>query len=185
MKRYIHSSTDEDFVVDYDLSKMSDEWWERQERKRIEMEEADEADAYDLEHEEGIYSSSNPRYQVSLDLGKELTAKLKKLLPKTCWPKLNPQHNQIIIENPKQVNDLMGVTSKALESLGYKVYDIGDVDEEGYDISAVRGEAFAKLGFDIGDYFNNGPLGYIDIKFDNGNVLFEDWYEDQASRSES
>lgn len=49
---YVVSST-EDFVVDFDLSELD---WREEERKRIERELADEADAYDLEHGEGEYA---------------------------------------------------------------------------------------------------------------------------------
>lgn len=60
----LHSSTDvdnESFVVDYDLNKMSDEWWKKEEEKRIARELADEADDYDLNHVEG--SKDLPRNQ--------------------------------------------------------------------------------------------------------------------------
>lgn len=48
----------EDFVVDY---KIPDDprYWRREEKKRIQRELDDEADYYDLEHEEGIYSATS------------------------------------------------------------------------------------------------------------------------------
>lgn len=59
MKRYIHAFQDPDkpWLVDYDLSKMTDEQWAEEERKRIQQETDDEADYYDREHGEGIYAS--------------------------------------------------------------------------------------------------------------------------------
>lgn len=48
-------SSNEPFVVDYDLSKLDDAWFAKQARKHKAMELADEADAYDLEHKEGRY----------------------------------------------------------------------------------------------------------------------------------
>lgn len=104
---------------------------------------------------------------------------LKQMLPKNCWPKnaTNKDGVQIIIEHPPVAEKLMNQTIKALNELGYDTYDIAEFDDEGYELAAVKGEAFAKLVFDIGDYFNNGMLGYIDIKTDNGNVIFEDWWD--------
>lgn len=49
-------SAAEDFVKDFPLT---DEYVARQEAKRVGRELADEADAYDLEHEEGIYSADD------------------------------------------------------------------------------------------------------------------------------
>ncbi len=57
-------SAAEDFVVDFPIT---DEYAERQERRRKELELEDEADAYDLEHKEGIYSSEVPTSQCSFD----------------------------------------------------------------------------------------------------------------------
>ena len=48
----------DDFIVDYDLRKQSTSWWERQEKKRKEMETADENDYYDRTHGEGMYEES-------------------------------------------------------------------------------------------------------------------------------
>lgn len=61
MKRMIRRTVtaSEDYVVDVDLSKKDNEWWAREEKKRLARELADEEDAYDLEHEEGIYSCDN------------------------------------------------------------------------------------------------------------------------------
>ena len=86
---------------------------------------------------------------------------------------------EIQVEDVDSLPVLMDVVSYALsDMMGYDVYDITNVDDEGYNYAAVKGEAFVKLIVDIGDYFNNGVQGYIDMKFDNGNVLFQDWYED-------
>lgn len=41
----------ENFVIDYDLSKLDAEYWKRYEQKRIAMELADEADAEDSDYE--------------------------------------------------------------------------------------------------------------------------------------
>lgn len=62
--------------------------------------------------------------------------------------------------------------------MGYDVYDITDADDEGYQYAAVKGAAFVKLIADVGDYFNNGTMGYIELKFDNGHVFLQDWYGD-------
>lgn len=58
MKRWIHAK--EDFVVDYDLQEHLDRpgAWERAEKRRIERELADEADAYDEEYAQPIESNS-------------------------------------------------------------------------------------------------------------------------------
>ena len=48
----------EDFVVDYKIPD-DPEYWKREDRKRLQRELADEADYYDLEHEEGIYSTTD------------------------------------------------------------------------------------------------------------------------------
>ena len=58
MKRVIKSSN-EDFVVDYDLSKLPNEYWDRAETRRREMELADEANQYDFDHKEGKYEFNN------------------------------------------------------------------------------------------------------------------------------
>lgn len=115
----------------------------------------------------------------SVNFASSLVNALKQLLPKNCYPKVNSQYNEIIVENvPSRVNKLHDATAKALKMLGYDVYEIADFDDEGYELAAVKGEAFVKLAIDIGDYFNSGSMGYIDMKYNNGNVLFEDWYED-------
>lgn len=56
MKRWIHAK--EDFVVDYDLSNLPDEYWERFEEKRIKRELEDEADYHDRKSEYEIISNS-------------------------------------------------------------------------------------------------------------------------------
>lgn len=56
-----HSSkikASEDFVVDYKIPDDPD-YWKREEQKRIQRELDDEADAYDLEHDEGIYAAED------------------------------------------------------------------------------------------------------------------------------
>lgn len=46
----------EDYIVDFDLAKLDKEWWEAEERRRLDRELADEEDFYDLEHGEGQYA---------------------------------------------------------------------------------------------------------------------------------
>lgn len=124
---------------------------------------------------------ASKKYNIdSVEFTSGLVNELKKILPKKCWPKANAQYNEILVDSISNDdrNKLYNSVIKALKNMGYDVYQIAAMDDEGYEIAAVSGESFVKLVTDIGDYFNNPNMGYIDMKFDNGNVLFEDWYED-------
>lgn len=114
----------------------------------------------------------------NVNFANSLVKALKQVLPKNCWPKVDLQsrYTDVVVENIDSTDDLQDRTVDALNKLGYDVYFIKDADEEGYDIAAVKGDAFVKLQFDVSDYFNNGQQGYITLKFNNGNVLFQDWY---------
>ncbi len=88
--RNIRASYKEDFVVDYDLSKMNDEWWKKQENKRIARELVDEyhgdpryefevKDKYSFDDDEAIAAimycfkmneSAAAKYLEKADIGK-------------------------------------------------------------------------------------------------------------------
>ena len=59
MKRYIHASDEPWYVVDVKIPETEEEV-RRAEKRRIQRELEDEADAYDLEHSEGIYANEMP-----------------------------------------------------------------------------------------------------------------------------
>ena len=103
---------------------------------------------------------------------------LRKLLPEECRVVSNPRYDEIKIENPPEESKVEDIVINALANAGYDVYMISDIDSEGYDLAAVRGDAFVKISIDIGDYFDNGLACYLSLKYDNGNVLFEDWYDE-------
>ena len=127
-----------------------------------------------------IHSSTNSFKKIDgYHFSNILVDALKQLLPKNCYPKnaTNAYGHEIEIENVPSRKRIYDATVKALESLGYDIYNIRGQDDEGYELAAVKGDAFAKLLIDVGDYFNNGVICYIDIKCDNGNVILEDWYD--------
>lgn len=124
-----------------------------------------------------IKSSTSRRFRNidSVDFAHNLFTALKQLLPKNCYPKINPQYNEISVEKCSSKLKLAHALSDALQILGYTEYDIKSVDDEGYDIAAAKGEAFVKIGI---DYYADDHEGYLNFKYDNGNIILQDWYDD-------
>lgn len=116
----------------------------------------------------------------SVSFASNLVHNLKQILPKKCWPHANSKYDEIIVEqmSERDTKKLHDALIKALNKMNYKVYDIAGKDDEGYDIAAADGDAFVKLVTNVGDYFGNPTMGYIDIDYNTGNIIFEDWYEE-------
>lgn len=88
----------------------------------------------------------------------------------------DPRYPELTIENPPELNELIQCVKRAISNIGYDPIDVSSSTD--YTLAAVAGEAFVYLTIDVGDYFNNGLLGYVSIDGDTGNVIFEDWYDD-------
>lgn len=134
-----------------------------------------------------MIKASKNRFNIdSVEFTRTLREHLKQILPPNVVPKISLRYNEIAVVNCPSERILVSDTSIALNKMGYNVVNIGgpvySADED-YDMAAVRGEAFVKIWFDLDDWHDaNEPVGYISLQFDNGSVMFEDWYEDWETR---
>lgn len=93
---------------------------------------------------------------------------------------ISPQYTEITISDYNPTSDsawgLLDHVEMALESMGYNTYYV-DADEYPY-IAAIKGEAWVKIYWDYTPDADNIDTMYLDFSYDNGNVIFEDWYDD-------
>lgn len=116
----------------------------------------------------------------SVRFAKPFVDKLQELMPyEDQFVRINPQYTEITIENPSSLRDIYNYVIDAAESLGYRVITISDYDDRNYEIAVVneKNESWVRLIIDFDDYSEDEPLAYIDIDYNTGNVLLEDWYE--------
>lgn len=96
----------------------------------------------------------------------------------------NYQGYQILIEGVDSLDTLEDEIIDALNLMNYgkeDTYDITDYENpnEGIVLAVVNGEAFIRLHLMYNYYYDSETKdGIVYLKFDNGNVLFQDWYED-------
>lgn len=117
----------------------------------------------------------------SVRFAKLFADKLQELMPyEDQFVRINPQYTEITIENPSSLRDIYNYVIDAAESLGYRVITISDYDARNYEIAVVneKQESWVRLIIDLDDYSEDELLAYIDIDYNTGNVLLEDWYTD-------
>ena len=111
-------------------------------------------------------------------LTNQLIVGLKQFLPKNCRFIINPRYDGMKIENCPSNERLKSSLVKALSEFGYDVRELG-VEGSDYSVffnfAAIKDEAWAHVSFTRVDYDN-----YVEIfvNCDKGNVIFEDWYDD-------
>lgn len=104
-----------------------------------------------------------------------------------AYDRSNHDGYQFTIEGPDSLQATEDCIEEALEKLGYtEIYDITEEDpalqkynDYGVRWAVVEGEAWVDITIDYSYYYNSDyKEGLVYLKFDNGNVLFQDWYED-------
>lgn len=90
------------------------------------------------------------------------------------------------VEGPDSLAAVEDCVEEALEKLGYtEIYDISEEDpylqkhnDYGVRWAVVKGDAWVDISIDYSFYYDSDYReGCVFLSFDNGNVLFQDWYE--------
>ena len=105
---------------------------------------------------------------------KDITANLKRLLPTRCRYFTNPQYTELKVIHCPDKAALANAVKKLLTELGYTVFD---TPREEYDMAAVNGNAFCAIWVDDVKW---DDYCVIDLNCDHGNVIFEDWYDESV-----
>lgn len=186
MKKWIHSSTHEDFVINTDLSYLDrDDNFKRAERRRVSRELEDKADYYDAVNDEGEYEDITSSYQpLDVKVVKSLADFLKKNLPDEVLVKTSPRSDVITLYTEEGADLSMIQIGEYLEDFALdQYYSLMEVGQYGPDHNFVliKGEAFVGISVYYSDYENTIDLFF---DFDTGNILFEDWYDEYVEQFE-
>ena len=150
MKRWIHASSDEDWIIDLDFSKISDEQIDRDLKRFSQMELADEADYYDYMHHEGKYEDLD----ASVDLRRGYAGEEKmrhEWFQAANYPNLDPRR----VESAFEDIDWCDLTAEDSELILENTETFPDLDK----IKSVR-------------YFNDAEQSWAeDNGFDGGYVV--------------
>ena len=108
----------------------------------------------------------------SVDFGWSLTKGLQKLLPRASV-EINSQYNEITIT--ATYSDLGSkVKRKVQEALEREGYEVVCPNTEDCEIAAIQGDEFVRINVD--DFGHDEA--YVYLNYDNGNVMFADWYDE-------
>lgn len=185
MKKWIHASTHEDFVIDTDLSYLDrGDRWRKAEQQRIKNELEDEADYYD-HLPDGIIKDVSSSYRpLDTEVVRSLARFLNNALPDGLLVKTSPRHDAITLYTEEDADLSMIQIGEYLEDFAldhyYSLMGVSQFGED-YDFVLIKGEAFVGISVYYSDYENTIDLFF---DFDTGNILFEDWYDEYVEEFE-
>lgn len=96
----------EDYIVDVDLDNIDKQWWEAEEKRRLAREIADEEDAYDLEHDEGIYSCDTIQASSTRDRISDLEKRIAELEEGLKYARATGADYDVIIDYQLELDEL-------------------------------------------------------------------------------
>lgn len=81
----------------------------------------------------------------------------------------------LALEGIQSMAELVKMVTECVNKMAYDAFLEGEVDESQFLIAAVDGDAWVELTL---SYYGRDRDCYIAIDADKGNVVLEDWYEE-------